>query len=369
MKGASRRSYLISLFLSILLALVVGGVLMALTGHDPINGYQQLISGTLGLFDENGFNICVWNDRGIGNTLYKAAQLCITGLATAVAAQAGIFNVGGEGQMYLGALGSAWLGAQLSGVSPWIAIPLCLLFAVVCGALYAWVPAVMKVKMGINEVITTILLNPVAIKFCTYMATGPLKTAERGINQGTDAVDKAFLFDKLIPGSSLTESIFYIAVISLIVWYLMSRTTAGYQMKLIGQNERFARFAGIPADRLAIIAMLISGAMCGLLGMFESFGLWKRFRPDFSNEFYFDGMLVAMIMRYQPLGIMLMSLFFGVLKMGGAAMQSQAGISSVLIQIIQSIIIFFMAAEEGILQNLRARRAVSAAKRQTVKEG
>ena len=344
-----RKQYLLSLAVSIFLALLVGAVIMLISGHNPIEGYQAMFTGAFG------------NQRAIGNTLYKFAQLCITGIATAVASQGGIFNVGGEGQMYLGALASCWLGALLTGQSPWLAIPLCLLIAIAAGAFYAYIPAILKIKMGISEVITTILMNSIAIFFCTYMANGPLKTAEKGVSQGTVSLDKTFQFSKLIRGSNLTESIFYIAVITLRVWYLMSRTTVGFQMKLTGQNERFARFAGLNASTLGILGMLISGAMCGMLGMFECFGLQTRFKPDFSNEFYFDGMLVAMIMQYRPLGTILMSLLFGILKVGGITMQSQTGISSELILIIQSIIIFFMAAQEGILANLAKRRASRAA--------
>jgi len=188
------------------------------------------------------------------------------------------------------------------------------------------------------------------------MANGPLKTLERGVNSGTDAIDKAFRFTRLIPGSNLSETVFYIAAISLFVWYLMSRTATGYEMRLTGQNERFSRFIGLKAGALGIGGMLISGAMCGALGMFECFALQNRFKPDFSSEFYFDGMLVAMIMRYKPLGIILMSFFFGALKMGAISMQSSTGISSELILIIQSVIIFLMAAEEGFLRRLQERR-------------
>ena len=342
---SSRVQYLISLLVSVLLALGLGAIIMALSGSNPIDGYGALLSGAFG------------NQRGTANMLYKAGQLAITGLATAVAAQAGIFNVGGEGQMYLGALASAYFGALLAGVSPLLALPVCFLAAILSGAVYAYIPAILKIKLKINEVITTILMNSIAIFFCTYMCNGPLKTTEKGVSQGTAAIDKAFQFSKLVKGSNLTESIFYIAVISLFVWYLMSRTTIGFEMKLTGQNPRFARFAGLKADQLGIWGMLISGAMCGMLGMFETFGLQTRFKPDFSNEFYFDGMLVAMIMQYKPLGIILMSFFFAVLKVGAITMQSKTGISSELIDIVQAIIIFFMAAESGILNILRTRRA------------
>lgn len=347
---SSRAQYLISLSVSVLLAMLVGAGIMAATGHNPIEGYGSLFSGAFGDLSKKILN------RNFAGTLYKTAQLCITGLATAVAAQAGIFNVGGEGQMFLGALASAYVGARMADVSPWLALPVCFAAAVASGAAYALIPAVLKVKLKINEVITTILMNSIAIYFCTYMANGPLKTAERGITQGTDSIG-ALSFTKLVRGSNLTGSVFFIAAVALIVWYVMSRSTVGFEMKLTGQNERFARFSGLKAGKLAILSMMASGAMCGMLGMFETFGVQGRFKPDFSNEFYFDGMLVAMIMRYKPLGIILMSFFFGVLKMGAVSMQSKTGISSELILIVQSIIIFFMAAEEGILSELRSRRA------------
>ena len=350
MNSRKQLQHLLSLGISVLLALGLGALIMGLTGHSPVEGYGALLTGAFG------------TRRNLYSTLYKTAQLAVTGIATIIASRGGVFNVGGEGQMYLGALAAAWMGTLLDGCSPWLAIPVCLLTAMAAGAAYAWIPAVLKVKLRVNEVITTILLNTVAIKFCTWMATGPLKTSERGVSSGTAALNKSFLFAKLAPGSQLNQSVFLIVLATLFVWYLMQRTTTGFEMKLTGENERFARFIGIPADRLAILGMLISGALCGLLGMSETFGVQSRFRPDFSSEFYFDGMLVAMIMQYRPLGTILMSFFFGALKTGAVAMQSKTGISSELILIVQSIIIFFMAAEKGILQEIQLRRIARAAR-------
>lgn len=338
-------SYLLSLFIAVAAALVIGGVIMAVSGHDPIEGYGLMLEGAFG------------TQRAAANTLAKSATLCLCGLATAIAAQAGIFNVGGEGQLYLGAMASAWLGAQLKGVSPWLGVPLCLLAAMLVGGLYAWIPGMLKVKMKVNEVITTIMMNSAAIYFCSYLTNGPLKTAEKGVSAGTDAIDAAFMFPRLVRRSSLTESIFLVAIIALVVWYIMKRSTTGFQMKLTGQNERFAKYSGIKAGRLALWSMVASGAICGLVGMFEIFGLHGRFIESVSSEFYFDGMLVAMIMRYEPVGIIFMSLFFGAMKIGGAAMELNANIPSSLTVLIQSIIIFFMAAEQGITASIQARRA------------
>ena len=136
-------------------------------------------------------------------------------------------------------------------------------------------------------------------------------------------------------------------------------------MRLTGQNSRFARFIGIKTDKLAITSMIISGALCGIVGMFEVYGMHGRFIEEVSNEFYFDGMLVAMIMRYQPLGIVIMSLFFSALEVGSASMEMTAGVSSELISIIQSIIIFFMAAESGIRAIISEKKAQRLAEKKT----
>ena len=343
-------SYLLSLAISVVLALLVGALIMLATGHDPIAGYGAMLTSALS------------SPRAVGNTLAKSATLCLTGLATAIAAQAGVFNVGGEGQLYLGAMASALMGSALTGVSPVIALPMCLLAAMAAGGLWALIPAWLKVRLNVNEVITTIMLNSVAIYFCAFLSNGPLKTSERGIASGTAKIDEGFAFTRIINLSNLTTSIFLSIAIALLVWYLMKRTTAGYEMKLTGENERFAYYMGMPTAKLMLTGMVISGVICGLVGMFEVFGLHKRFIDSVSNEFYYDGMLVAMIMRYQPGGIILMSLFFGVLKIGGTGME-QMGIPSQTILIVQSIIIFFMAAERGISESVQTRRMNSAARR------
>ncbi|MEF9895624.1 MAG: ABC transporter permease [Clostridia bacterium] len=344
--------YLVSLMVSVVLALLVGALIMALSGHNPVAGYGAMLKGALS------------TQRALGDTLAKSATLCLTGLAMAIAAQAGIFNVGGEGQLYLGAMASAIVGGYLVGWPAWVVIPLALLAAIVAGGLFALLPAWLKVRLKVNEVITTIMLNSVAIYFCKYLANGPLKTSERGISAGTVKIGAAFAFDKVINLSNLTNSIFLSAGIALFIWYLMKRSTVGYEMKLTGENERFARYMGIKSEQLALVAMLISGAICGLVGMFEVFGIHKRFVEAVSNEFYYDGMLVAMIMRYDPIGIILMSLFFGVLKIGATGME-QTGIPSETVLIVQSIIIFFMAAESGIAASLKEKAVRRRARRES----
>lgn len=348
LKPAQRltRDYLLSLLTAVLLALMVGAGIMLLCGHDPVQGYGALLNGALG------------RPRAIGNTLAKTVTLCLTGLAMSLAAKAGVFNVGGEGQLYLGAMAAAVVGAQVKGAPAWVVVGLALLAAMAAGGLYALLPGVLKVKWKVDEVITTIMLNSVAIYFCSYLANGPLKTAERGIATGTDSIMTEAAFTPLIKLSNLTTGVFYAAVVALLVWYVMSRSSIGFEMKLTGENDRFARYGGIHTGKLMLWAMVFSGAICGLVGMLEVFGLHKRFLTTVSNEFYFDGMLVAMIMRYNPFGVVLMSFFFAILSIGGKSMELSAGISSELILIVQSIIIFFMAAEGGIRKTMSDRAAL-----------
>ena len=348
-------SYLLSLTAAVVLALVLGGIIMAAAGHNPFHAYRELARGATGIDSLNQIGQ-MFTKRQFGNTIEYAMVLFLTGLACAIGARVGIFNVGGEGQLYLGAIVSAYLGVVLAEQSPWLVIPLAALSAMAVGGFYAWIPGVLKVKLKVNEVITTIMMNSIAIFFCAYLSSGPWKTSHPNRVSGTDTLAQQLQFDKLIPGSNLTTAIYVSAVLALLIWYVMSKTTTGYEMKLVGQNPRFARFAGLKVDTTVIGAMVISGMLCGLVGMFEVYGLKGNYQDGISKEYYFDGLLVAMIMRYKPAGIIAMSFAFAFLKVGAAGMELNAGVPGELYRIIQSIIIFFLAAESGVKALLREKR-------------
>jgi len=351
-----QRDYLLSLVIAVALAFLVGAGILLLCGHDPIACYGAMFKGALG------------NKRSLANTGAKTITLALCGLAMNVAAKAGVFNVGGEGQLFFGAMAAAVVGANVKGLPAWAVTALALLAALAAGGLLALLPGFLKVHWKVDEVITTIMLNTAAIYFCTYLANGPLKTAEKGIAQGTASIMKGAELPKLVPISNLTTGLFYAVVVTLLIWYLMSRSTIGFEMKLTGNNDRFARYGGVSTKKLMLWSMVLSGMLCGLVGMLEVFGVHKRFLVSVSNEFYFDGMLVAMIMRYNPVGTVLMSFFFAILNIGGRAMEMSAGIPSELILIVQSVIIFFMAAEGGIRASLKKSAAVRKARREAARK-
>ena len=336
-------SYLIALSSSILLALIVGAVIMLCIGKNPLVAYAEMVKGAFG------------KPRHFGDTLAKSAVLCITGLAMTIAAKAGVFNVGGEGQLFMGAICSAIVGVKLGALPAVIVLPVSFLAAALAGAAYAFPPAILKTKLGISEVITTILLNSAAIFFCSYLATGPFKG--QGVTEGTERLANGLKFPSLIKSSQLTGSIFAVAVIALLTWYFLSNTSGGYEYNMTGLNSEFARYSGLKDKRIAVVSMLLSGAMCGVCGMFLVYAD-VRFKTGLCSGLYFDGMLVAMIMRYNPIGIVFMSIFFGMMKIGATQMQTSTGISAELILVLQSIIIFFMAAENGITEWLTQRRKI-----------
>ena len=350
---AENKVYLLSLILSVAAALVIGAVLMAVTGFDPADGYGAMIKGALG------------SPRVFGNTITKMITLCLTGLAMTIGAKAGMFNVGGEGQLFLGGLAATMTGIGLQGASPLIAVPLAFLSAAAAGGIYALIPAVLKVKLKVSEVITTIMLNSVAIYVCSYLvnSNGPLATDDFGVLGGSDAVPDGFMFAQIVPRSNLSTALIYSAAIAFLCGYVMKKTTIGLEMKVTGDNERFAFFAGLPKDKIMIWSMVMSGVICGLAGMFEVYGYQARFQSSISNEFYYDGMLVAMIMNYNPVGIIIMSFFFAIIDIGATAMEFSTGISGHLSDIIFAVIIFMMAGQRGIsayiTERLARRRAAA----------
>lgn len=352
MKKRIDPGYLISLLLSVVLAFAIGAVILAIAGFSPGKAYLAMLNGAFS------------SARHIGDLLEYAMVLCLCGLACVLGARVGIFNVGGEGQLLLGAIAACQVGVWLDGLTPWLVLPLAALAAMAAGGLYALIPGVLKVKVKVNEVITTIMLNTVAASFCQYLAKGPWKHANKNMVAATEQLNARYWFGGLIGGSNLSTAILAAAVLALVIWYVMQKTSRGYEMKLTGQNERFARFIGIRTDRLVLVCMLLSGALCGLVGMFRVYGAEHLFRDSISRDYYFEGLMVAMIARYQPLAVVFLSLFFAALKIGAQGMELAAGVPNQIYLIIQTVVIFLMAAESGLfgaLQN-RVRKGKEAGK-------
>lgn len=327
--------YLLSVFLSIIAALIIGALIMVANGRNPGSGYMALLDGAFG------------SKYNIANTFAKTVPLVLTGLATAISFESGIFNIGGEGQLYLGAFAAAYVGFTFTNLPKGVGIIIAIVASAVIGGLYALIPAILKVKYKIDEVITTIMMNSVAVLFTDYLVNYPFATTDQGKMGGTEIIADKFKFSRIIRLSTLNTSIFFMIGISILMYYIMKKASWGYDFKMTGQNERFARYGGVKTKKQMVVAMIISGALCGIAGAFEVFGIHYRFLQSISPGYAFDGMLVAMIVRNNPLGILLMSIFFGGLKTGSISMENVTSIPSELVLVIQSIIILFLAGEAG----------------------
>lgn len=237
-------SYILALTVSIAAALVIGAAILLISGCDPLKAYAAMLSGAFS------------NARHIGDVLEYAMVLCLCGVACDIGSRVGIFNVGGEGQLLLGAIVAAQIGVALNGLSAWIVIPVAGLGAALVGGLYALLPGWLKVKHRVNEVITTIMLNNIAEFVCEYLAKGPWKNPDNNIVAGTGNLPQTYWFTRLATGSNLTTVFFVATGMTILTWYVMQKTATGYEMRLTGDNPRFARFAGLKTDRIVLIASL-----------------------------------------------------------------------------------------------------------------
>lgn len=345
-KWKQKMDYIFSLAVAILLALLIGAIIILLNGKNPIEAYGALIKGSLG------------TKQALATTMAKTVPLIITGLATAISFKTGIFNIGGEGQLYLGAFAAAYVGFTFTHLPAMIAILLAVLASALVGAFYAFIPALLKVKYSIDEVITTIMFNSIAMMLTNYLVNYPFAAA-KGKMGGTEMIAEAYKFPKLIAMTKLNTSIFYTILIAALIYYILRKTAYGYNFMMVGQNSIFARYGGLNTKKYMLVAMMISGGLCGIAGAFEVYGTHYRFLQNISKGLAFDGMLIALIVKNSPLGIVFMSIFFGMLKTGSNTMELMTGVPSELVLVIQSVIILFIAGEEGIKDRIVKKRMAS----------
>ncbi len=318
---------------AIVSALLIGGLAVWGLGYDPLAAFKSLLSGSFG------------NKNAVSETLVKAIPLIFTALSYGVAMRCGLINLGAEGQLYMGALAATLVGTSFNGLPAPIHIGLTLLAGFAGGAFYGAIVALLKIRFGASELITTIMLNYIAIAFVNYCVTGPLKMEGDSYPQSYPILESARL-PRLITGLRLHWGIF-IALAALIAFYLIIwKTTKGYEMRVIGQNPTAGAYAGMNLNKVGIRAMLLAGGFAGLGGCVEILGIQLRLIQDFSSNYGFDGIAVALLGNNHPIGIFLSGILFGALNSGSNKMQMMAKVPSAVIHIIQGLIILFVVGRE-----------------------
>lgn len=321
--------------LTLLIALLMGAVVMELSGKDALAAYAALFKSSLG------------SKTAIGNTLLAATPLIFTALAAAVAFRAGIFNVGAEGSLYLGGFAAAWVGFTFTNLPGWLIILLAFMAAALAGGLWCYFPGVLRARLGVDELVTTILLNYVAILFTEYLVNGPFLMP--GVANAMSAeIAPAARLARLMPPSQLNASFILAVAAGLVMIFLMTKTRLGYEIRAVGDNATFTRWSGINVPSVIEKVMFIGGVLGGLAGAGQVMGVHYRFVAGFSSGLAFTGMTVALLVRNSPVGAIVAALLFGLLRSGSATMEIFTDVPRDLIKVLEATIIFFAAMEFGL---------------------
>lgn len=328
--------------IAISIALLVGALVLLVSGFSPIEAYGSLLAGAFG------------DIYGLGQTLTQTTPIVFTALAFLFAFKAGLFNIGAEGQFLVGAFAAAIVGISFNGLPSIIHIPLALLVGAVVGGLWALIPALLKTELGAHEVITTMMLTYVAIYVTGYLANDVFR-AEGWVAQ-TPLITTSAELPRILPPTQLSASLFLGIILVGLTSYVLQKTILGYEVRAIGLNPLAAENAGINVKRGLIIALVISGALAGLGGAGEVLGVHRRFIDGFSPGYGWDGLAVALIGGLNPIGALLAALLFGILRSGGMTMNRVTGVPIDIVTILQGLVILFVAAPV-IIKYLRKRRA------------
>jgi simple sugar transport system permease protein len=326
---------------AVILAALIGAVILWVSGANSLDAYAALIEGSFGTGD------------AVGRTLEKATPLILSGLAVAFAFKAGLLNICAQGQLLFGAIVAAFVGFGGEGLPPLIHAPLAFLIGGLAGALYGAIPGALKTYTGAHEVITTIMLNFVAINLTDFLANGVWKDTSQG---NIVARTPAVLASAKIPEWGNVPLGFVLAVLACVItWWLLFRTTLGFEIRTVGLNPHAAQYAGMRVPATIILTMALSGFMAGIGGSIETLGVVGRFQPGFNANLGFDGITIALLARTHPVGIIPAAILVGAMRAGSSRMQFDAGVSSEIIDVILALVLFFVAADKIVRWIIRTR--------------
>lgn len=324
---------------ALLLAFIVGGVLIALIGVNPFEAYWALLRGMFG------------TPERIAGSIARSVPFIGSALALAFAFRAGLFNIGVEGQLLVGGVVAAWVGtwAFMFDTPAIFAIPIIITAGFLGGAFWSGIPGVLRARTGAHEVITTIMLNSIALFMTRWLinSTDPLllRDTAASVPRTKEISDRARLPELVSSEPSLHLGLLIMVALCVIVWYVLRRTTFGFEVITVGTNPHASRYAGISVNRIIVLAMVLSGGFAGIAAASEVAGTNGFFQPGTFAFIGFDGIAIALLARTNPLAIIPAALLWGSLLAGAPLMQQEADVSIDVVRIIQSLILLFVAAD------------------------
>ena len=319
--------------LQVMLVFAVGVLLILMAGGNPPIALRHFFNGIFGSL--NGF----------AEVLVKATPLIFLGLGISVAFSTGFFNIGAEGQLYIGALVSAFVVLLLPGLPGLVKIVLSLVLAFISGGAWALVPAVLKRKMGISETVSTIMFNYIAIMMVGIVIRGPLRDPADFLPQTARVPSDSVLPPLMLP-TRLHLGFIIALLCAVLVWFIMKRTTLGYELRVCGMNERAAFCTGLPVGRSLLLAAVISGGLAGIAGINEMLGVQKRLLEDLSGGVGYNAILVSLLADNHPLKVIGVSLGFAALQVGANTMQRQMGIPAAIVSILTGFIVLMILSKD-----------------------
>lgn len=342
--------------LSVLTAVLVGSALILLDGRDPITAFEGLFEGAF------------LEPRGLLASFRNMTPLVLSGLAVAFAFKSGLFNIGVQGQLILGSVVAAWIGFSVKGLPPLLHVSLAIVASMVAGGLWAGIAGVLKAYADAHEVITTIMLNYIAAQFAAWLIStgsdgsrpGPLASPEAAsdaIARTPEILSSAELpvIYSVPPNFDLHAGVFIAIIASIVIAFLLYRTTFGFQLRMNGFSPSAAQYAGVNVKRVTIITMVIAGCLGGLAGGIQTLGVNHGYEGNQSLGLGFDGITVAFLASNSPIGVNISAFFFGAMDSGTTRMALSADVAKELIQVIQAMILMFVAADQIIRQLYRIR--------------
>ncbi len=342
--------------LATLAALAIGAVVLVLLGVNPVAAYGALVQGAFG------------SSNALADTIVKATPLLFVGLGICIAFRGGVINIGGEGQLVVGAVSATYVGLILPESSGWLVIPLALLVGFLAGAVWGGIPGLLKAYFNVNEILSTIMMNQIAVQGMNFLLRGPLidpvqlESASR-IPQ-TARLSRAFDLPRLIP-TRLHLGAALAVLAAVLVFIFLWRTTIGYRIRAVGLNPNASRYAGINVPRYIVLSLLLSGAFAGLAGAVQVYGVNHRMFTDgsatgFTGSAGFNGIVAALFGQLHPIGAIPASFLFGALLVGANSMQRAVQVPSALITALNGLVVVFVVSSE-IWQRRRARQRLAVA--------
>jgi len=332
---------LLSIIVALIASLIVTSGIIIFAGETPRNVFLAIAKGAFG------------NQRAVVDTLIKSVPIMLTGLATLVPFLARVWNIGQEGQLYAGAMAVTFVILRFPEMPTALYIPVLLLAGIIGGMLWALIPGILKGRFQVNEIIVTVMLNYVILYICTFLLNGPWQ--EPGSYYYNTIRFPASSDLPLLFGTRLHAGFLIALLVAVIIYFLIWKMKLGFEIRAMGDNPTASRYKGINTNKMIVVVMLISGAICGLAGGIELLGIHHKLIFGFSSGFGFTGILIALLGRLNPFGVVVAAIFFGALRNGSVAMQIYSNVSSELVNLIMGLIIIILLFSEAIFK-YRIRR-------------